>query len=65
MRESVLRRKEARLVMKLAEALDISPEKALDVLYSTKTYRLLMEPKYGMQLMSDNYLLEDILAELK
>ncbi len=65
MRDSVLRRKEARLVMLTAKALDITPERALDILYSTRTYRQLSDPKYGLQLMSDNYLLEDIIEELR
>ena len=49
----------------LAEALQIDAERALDLLYSTKTYSQLSDPKSGMQLMSDQYILENILAELK
>ena len=51
--------------MALASALEIDEEKALDIFYSTETYRQLSEPKYGLQLMSDGYILENVIAELK
>lgn len=59
------RRKLSHVTMLLAEALQIDAERALDLLYSTKTYSQLSDPKSGMQLMSDQYILENILAELK
>ena len=51
MRDSVLWRKIARIIMELASVLAISEERALDLFYSTKTYRQLSDPKYGLQLM--------------
>ena len=51
--------------MLLSEALQIDAERALDLLYSTKTYSQQSDPKSGMQLMSDQYILENILSELK
>ena len=65
MRDSVLWRKLSHITMLLSEALQIDAERALDLLYSTKTYSQLSDPDSGMQLMSDQYLLENILAELK
>lgn len=65
MRDSVLWRKQARIIMALASALAISEERALDLFYSTETYRQLSDPKYGLQLMSDGYIIENILAELR
>lgn len=65
MRDSVLWRKLSHVTMMLAEALQIDAESALDVLYSTITYTKLVDPKTGLQLMSDSYILEDILKELK
>ena len=41
MRDSVLWRKTARIIMELASVLAISEERALDLFYSTKTYRQL------------------------
>ena len=51
--------------MMLADVLKINAEQALDLFYSTKTYLLLSDPKYGLQLMSDQYVLEDVLKELR
>lgn len=65
MRESVLWRKQSRLVMMLVKELKISPEEALDVFYSSKTAQLLSDPNTGLQLMSDQYVFEDLLNELR
>ena len=65
MRDNVLWRKQARIIMALASALKVDEEKALDIFYSTETYRQLSDPKYGLQLMSDGYILENVIAELK
>jgi len=65
MRNSVLWRKQSHIIMILAEELQIDVERALDLFYSTKTYQMLTEPKYGLQLMSDYYIVENILEELR
>ena len=65
MRDNVLWRKQARIIMALASALEIDEEKALDIFYSTETYKQLSDAKYGLQLMSDGYILENVIAELK
>ena len=65
MRDSVLWRKTARIIMELASVLSISEERALDLFYSTKTYRQLSNSKYGLQLMSDGYIVENVLSELR
>lgn len=65
MRDNVLWRKQATIVMMLAKELDVSPERALDIFYSTDTCRKLSDPKTGLQLMSDAYVLEDTLNELQ
>lgn len=59
MRDNVLWRKQSRIIMLLADALKISPERALDLYYDTNVYRQMTDPKYGLQLMSDEYILED------
>ncbi len=64
MRESVLHRKKARIVMMLSEALHIEPEQALDIFYASHTCELLSNPNTGLSLMSDLYILEDLLKEL-
>ena len=65
MRDVVLWRKQSHIIMMLAEALKIDAEQALDLFYSTRTYQLLSDPKYGLQLMSDQYVVDDVLMELK
>ena len=64
MRDSVLWRKESNIVIMLADRLGIDEERALDMFYSTKTYKLLSDSKSGIQLMSDEYILEDVLNEI-
>jgi hypothetical protein len=51
--------------MMLAETLHIDAEQALDLFYSTRTYQLLSDPKSGLQLMSDQYIVDDVLKELE
>ena len=65
MRDTVLWRKQSHIIMMLAEALQIDAERALDLFYSTKTYQQLSDPKYGLQLMSDQYILDDIMQEIQ
>lgn len=64
MRDNVLWRKESHIIMMLAETLHIDAERALNLFYGTETYRQLSDPKYGLQLMSDQYIVGNILAEL-
>ena len=65
MRDNVLWRKQSTIIMMLAEELGISSERALDIFYSTNTCRQLSNPKTGLQLMSDGYVLEDTINELQ
>ncbi len=65
MRDTVLWRKQSRIVMMLANTLQIDAERALDLFYATKVYQQLSDPKYGLQLMSDDYILEELLEELR
>lgn len=65
MRDQVLWRKEGRIVALLAERLDIDTERALDILYNSRTYMLLENPDSGLYLQSDDYILTDLLQELE
>lgn len=64
MRDNVLIRKKAGIIMMLAKALKVTPEKALGLFYPTSTNRLLSDKRYGIQLMSNHSLVRDILSEL-
>ena len=65
MRDQVLWRKTGRIAVLLADRLDIDAERALDLLYNSRTYALLANPDSGLQLQSDAYILADILKELE
>ncbi|MBO5205026.1 MAG: DUF3791 domain-containing protein [Prevotella sp.] len=65
MRKEVLWRKIGRIIMLMAEELDISPERALDLFYKTETCRQLSDSRYELNIMSDRYILENILNEFK
>ena len=65
MRDNVLWRKQSHIIMMLAGTLHIDAERALDLYYSTKTAAQLADARYGLQLMSDQYILEDILTEIR
>jgi len=65
MRDNVLWRKQSHIIMMLAETLNIDAERALDLYYSTQTARQLSDARYSLQLMSDHYILDDILEEIR
>ena len=51
--------------MMLAEQLHIDAERALDLFYSTKTYQQLSDSRFGLQQMSDQYIVDNVLEELR
>ena len=65
MRDNILWRKQSRIIMILADTLNISPERALDLYYATTVYRQMCDPNYGLQLMSDDYIVEELIKELR
>ncbi len=65
MRNSVMWRKQSHIIMMLADILEIDAERALDLFYSTKTYQQLSNPRYGLHLMSDQYIVDNVLEELR
>ena len=65
MRDTVLWRKQSHIIVMLAEALDVDAERAMDLFYSTDPCAQLSNPASGLQLMSDLYILENLLQELR
>lgn len=65
MKDYLLYRKITRIILQLAEELHISTKRALLLFYSTKVGQQLHDPKYGYQLMSDTYIVNDIMSELQ
>lgn len=64
MRDDILERKIARIIILLAEALKISEEQALDMFYASETYCELTDATSMLHLRADGYILEDVLKEL-
>jgi len=65
MRQSVLWRKEANIVILLAKNLNISPEKALSIYYNSDVNHYMSSPDYGLQWMSDQYIVDEIINEIR
>lgn len=63
MRDSVRWRKQTRIILLLAKTLGITEEEAMDVFYNSKTYPYFSDAKYGLQAMSDQYIVDEILSE--
>ena len=65
MRDNVLWRKIARIIMLIADDLQISGERALDLFYKSNVYSMLVDPRYGLQTMSDIYIYDEFMMELQ
>lgn len=65
MRDSVLWRKETNIVMLLSQRLNITPERALDVYFHTRVNKYMSSSEYGLQQMSDLYIVDEIINELQ
>ncbi|MBQ0008047.1 MAG: DUF3791 domain-containing protein [bacterium] len=64
MRNNVLWRKIARIIIMIADGMQISSEKALDLFYKSNVYNMLVDPRYGLQTMSDTYIYDEFMIEL-
>lgn len=51
--------------MQLAERLNISPERALNLFYNSKVYSFLLNKEYPLITMSDDYITDEIMLELQ
>jgi len=65
MRDNVLWRKIARIIMMIAQHLNISEERALDLFYKSNVYKMLVDPSYGLQTMSDTYIFDEFILEIR
>ena len=63
MRDSVRWRKQARIVLMLAEELGLSEEEALDLFYNSRTYPFFADATRGLQALSDRYIVDEVLRE--
>jgi hypothetical protein len=65
MLDFLLWNKIARIIAQLAETLHISNDKALALFYDSDVCRMLHDKDLGLHLMSDTYIVNDLLAELQ
>lgn len=65
LRDSQLWMKIGRICTILAKQLDVSPERAFDIYQNSKTSELLNDERSMLYLMSDLYIVDDIIAELR
>lgn len=65
LRDSQLWMKIGRICTILANQLDVSPERAFDIYQNSKTSELLNDERSLLYLMSDLYIVDDIIAELR
>lgn len=65
MLDFLLWNKIARIILQLAETLNISTDRALQIFYDSDVCKILHDPELGMHLMSDTYIVNDLIAELR
>ena len=53
------------IVMSLAEQLNISPERAIDLFYTSKTCDDLHNPDTMLYTFSDRYIADEVIAEMQ
>ena len=63
-KDYILYRKITRIIIQLASELQISNKRAMLIFYNSTVGQQIHDPKYGYQIMSDTYIVEDIKAEL-
>ena len=63
--ETLLQMKYARVVSLLADTLNISDERALELFYMSDTYSYLSRQMYHLHNMSDAYLVDELMLELQ
>lgn len=61
----LLQKKYSRVVKKFATKENISIQKALDIFYNSNTYELMSKGISDMHCMSDEYLVEELVREIK
>lgn len=63
--ETLLQMKYARVVSLLAQRLEVTHPRALNLFYCSDTYHYLSRKEYHLHNMSDAYLVDEIMEELR
>lgn len=56
---------DSRIIAQLAETLHISTDRALEIFYESDVCRMLHDKDLGLHLMSDTYIVNDLIEELR
>ncbi len=65
MLDFLLWNKIARIIAQLADTLHISTDRALRIFYDSDVCRMLHDKALGLHLMSDTYIVNDLIEELR
>ena len=65
MLDFLLWNKIARIILQLSERLQISTDRALQIFYDSDVCQMLQDPDLGLHLMSDTYIVNDLIEELR
>ena len=65
MLDFLLWNKIARIILQLSERLQISTDRALQIFYDYDVCQMLHDPDLGLHLMSDTYIVNDLIEELR
>lgn len=65
LRDTLLWTKIGRICTRLAERMDVAPERALHIFYESRTCERLHDEATGLYLMSDLYIVDDVVRELQ
>ena len=65
MLDFLLWNKIARIILQLSERLQISTDRALQIFYDSDVCQMLHDPDLGLHLMSDTYIVNDLIEELR
>ncbi len=65
MLDFLLWNKMARIIKQLADTLGVSTDRALEIFYESRTCSLMHDQSLGLHLMSDTYIVDEILTELR
>lgn len=49
----------------ISEGLGVSSEQAFDMFYKSHVYTMLKDPKFGLQIMSDECIYDEFISELR
>lgn len=65
MLDFLLWNKIARIIIQLAETLNVSTDRALQIFYDSDVCQMLHDKDLGLYLMSDTYIVNDLIEELR